>query len=92
MIDIAEFLNIHETYLGQIERGTIIPSVDTAIALANYFEMDFKILLSSFHEEYSNAIFLRQKIFNIVWKLNANEKKFIYKSLLLWIYDEAFHT
>ena len=66
LIDIAVFLNIHETYLGQIERGTLIPSVDTAIALANYFEMDFKTLLSPLSQEYGNTVFLRQKIFNII--------------------------
>ena len=49
-------------------------------------------LLIPLCEEYSNNIFLRQKIFNIIWKLNTNEKKFIYKSLLLWIYDESFHS
>lgn len=42
LIDVAEQLNIHESYLGKIERGMVIPSVEIAVDLANFFHISFQ--------------------------------------------------
>ena len=42
LIDVAEQLSIHESYLGKIERGIAIPSVEIAVDLANFFHISFQ--------------------------------------------------
>lgn len=82
LIDIAEELNIHESYLGQIERGTAVPSVEIAVDLANYFHISFQ----QYATPYENInILLQNEVFQNLSELTPQEKKFIYKSLLEFI-------
>lgn len=80
--DVAEQVNIHESYLGRIERGTAIPSVEIAVDLANYFNISFQQYSSYF--ENAN-ILLQNEILQSLSNLTQQEKKFIYKSLLEFI-------
>ena len=77
--DIATALNIHTSYLGQIERGTKIPSVNVAINLVNYFEINFQSVFVPMEDEYT---LLRNEILQHISKLEHYEKQFIYKTLL----------
>lgn len=80
--DVAEQVNIHESYLGQIERGTAIPSVEVAVDLANYFNISFQQYPIS--SENTNVL-LQNEILQTISELTPEEKKFIYKSLLEFI-------
>ncbi len=77
--DIAAALNIHTSYLGQIERGIKIPSVNVAVNLVNYFEINFQSVFISIEDEYT---LLRNEILQHISKLEHYEKQFIYKTLL----------
>ena len=76
--DVAEQLNIHESYLGKIERGMVIPSVEIAVDLANFFHISFQQYNI---DNQSNNILLQNEIFQNISHLKPQEKKFIYKSL-----------
>lgn len=77
--DIAAALNIHTSYLGQIERGIKIPSVNVAVNLVNYFEINFQSVFISIEDEYT---LLHNEILQHILKLEHYEKQFIYKTLL----------
>jgi len=78
LIDVAEQLNIHESYLGKIERGMVIPSVEIVVDLANFFHISFQQYNI---DNQSNNILLQNEIFQNISHLKPQEKKFIYKSL-----------
>ena len=39
ILDVATELNISESYLGEIERGTATPSIEVTILIANYWKI-----------------------------------------------------
>ena len=82
LIDVAEQLSIHESYLGKIERGIAIPSVEIAVDLANFFHISFQQY--NIYKKSSN-ILLQNEIFKNLSHLKPQEKKFIYKLLLEFI-------
>ena len=77
--DIAAALNIHTSYLGQIERGAKVPSVAVAVGLANYFEINFQSVVAPIEDNYT---LLRNEILLHISKLEHYEKQFLYKTLL----------
>ena len=83
ILDILEKININESYLGQIENGRKVPSVDISLSIVNYFGLDFELLLQPEGMEQSNNLLLHN-IINEFSKLNPDEKQFVYDTLLLY--------
>ena len=82
IIDIATIIDIDESYLGQIERGEKIPSVDVALAIVNCFETNFQSFLSSATPDIADDnILLRKEIAHKFPKLSPAEKQFICKTI-----------
>lgn len=78
MEKLADSLHISETYLGKLERGERIPSIDIALTIINFFETSFNnySLLNS--DEYV----IKQELYNNIEKVNKNENcKFLYDTL-----------
>lgn len=74
-------LNIHQSYLSQIERGIKPPSVDIALNLANYFNIGLDT--SEFAKQNNSVI--AKNIMNKTKTLDEKDKKLIYKTLLKFI-------
>ncbi len=87
MLDISEELHITESYLGQIENGTKIPSVDISLAIVNYFGLDFEFLLQSENIQQNDNLLLYDVI-NEFSKLTFYEKQFVYNALLLYLHTK----
>lgn len=78
IFDFALELNINSAYLGQIERGEKIPSIDIVVSIINFFHVSINdcFLLS---EEYTTFPYnLKEKIDLI----NNDDSKFLYKLLI----------
>lgn len=75
--------NIYKTYLGQIEFGKNIPSIDVAIDIANYFKFG---LDSNLEILYNNCNLIRYELLNKINLLDIIERKFIYKTLMVFIF------
>lgn len=75
-------LNIHKTYLGQIELGKKIPSIDVAVDISNYFKIG---LDSNLEISDDNCNLIRYELLNKINLLDGIERKFIYKTLVEFI-------
>ncbi len=84
LLNLSLKLNITPSYLGEIERGTKSPSVDVALAIANFFKIGLDD--SSLKEKQNQPIV--HEILNKTNSLNSIERQFIYKTLIEFI---AFH-
>lgn len=77
-------LNITQSYLGEIERAKKVPSVDVALAIANFFKIGLDD--SSLKPKQNQPII--HEILNKTKGLNPIERQFICKALTEFI---AFH-
>lgn len=85
ILQLAMDLNIDDAYLGQIERGEKIPSIDVAVNIINYFNITFEDY-SNFKNTDFNPI--KQEIYNKSKLLSNNDYKFLYKALQKFILFE----
>lgn len=83
LLRLSQELNIHPTYLGQIERGEKPPSIDVALNIANFFHIGF-----SYDVPVKNETQIAQltEIKNKIQTLNVAERKFVYKTLNEFIF------
>lgn len=82
LIGLSMKLNIHKTYLGQIELGKKAPSIDVAVDIANYFKIGLDNDLETLND---NCNLIRYEILNKIKSIDIVEIKFIYKTLLEFI-------
>lgn len=83
ILQLATDLNIDTTYLGQIERGEKIPSIDVAVNIINYFNITFTNYTNS---ENSKLGGIEKEIHDKLRLISSSDDyKFLYKSLLKFI-------
>lgn len=82
ILQLATDLNIDTTYLGQIERGEKIPSIDVAVNIINYFNITF----INREDSKFNGIEIEKEIYDKLRLISSSDDyKFLYKSLLKFI-------
>lgn len=85
ILQLATDLNIDTTYLGQIERGEKIPSIDVAVNIINYFNITFTNYTNSEDSKF-NGIEIEKEIHDKLRLISSSDDyKFLYKSLLKFI-------
>lgn len=83
ILQLATDLNIDTTYLGQIERGEKIPSIDVTVNIINYFNITFTNYTNS---ENSKLGGIEKEIHDKLRLISSSDDyKFLYKSLLKFI-------
>lgn len=81
LLYLSSKVNITSTYLGEIERGIKIPSVEIALSIANFFKIGLDD--SSLKPKQNKAII--HEILNKTSRLNSIERQFICKALTEFI-------
>lgn len=83
ILQLATDLNIDTTYLGQIERGEKIPSIDVAVNIINYFNITFTNYTNSENSKFGG---IEKEIHDKLRLISSSDDyKFLYKSLLKFI-------
>lgn len=82
LLEYSMELNISEVYLGQIERGERIPSVELAIIILNAINMSFEDTYSLFDFEKN---YIDKDLKNKIQLLNKKESKYLYNLLTHYV-------
>lgn len=72
ILQLATDLNIDTTYLGQIERGEKIPSIDVAVNIINYFNITFTNYTDSENSKFGG---IEKEI--VFYKINKNSNYYL---------------